>query len=88
MHSFEQCFKCVQLTNNKDPARKIVIQVIDKCAACKFNTQIDLTSNAFKKLAPNGNLNLGIVDVTFKPIQCPSGGIFDLIKSLKNRTRV
>lgn len=83
MHSFEQCFKCVQLTNNKDTSKKIVVQVIDKCAACKFNTHIDLTPAAFRKLAPKGNLRLGILDVSFKPVSCPSGGIFDIIRSIK-----
>lgn len=84
MHSYEECFKCIQLTNTKDLSKSIVVQVIDKCAACKFNTHIDLTPAAFKKLAPRGDLKLGVLDVSFKPVTCPTGGVFDLIKKTRN----
>ncbi|KAG2199754.1 hypothetical protein INT46_007031 [Mucor plumbeus] len=82
MNGFEQCNKCMQITNNRQRNKKIIVQIIDKCAACKIGKAIDLTPGAFKKLAPNENLDVGVLDISFKPVKCPSGGIFDVLAKL------
>ncbi|CAO3661864.1 unnamed protein product [Rhizopus stolonifer] len=69
MHSFEQCNKCMEITNN-DNHRKIIVKIIDKCAACKVGRAIDLTPKAFKMLS-KGNLAIGVLDINFKPVRCP-----------------
>ncbi|KAI8971415.1 hypothetical protein BDF20DRAFT_884406 [Mycotypha africana] len=82
MHGFEQCNKCMRITNNRAKSKKVVVQIIDKCAACKVGSAIDLTPGAFKKLAPGGDLGLGVLDITFKPVKCPTGGIFSKLAHL------
>lgn len=82
MHGFEQCYKCMQITNNRQKNKKIIVQIIDKCAACKVGKHIDLTPGAFKKLSPKGDMNVGVLDISFKPVKCPNGGIFDVLAKL------
>ncbi|KAL9554835.1 hypothetical protein MBANPS3_002636 [Mucor bainieri] len=81
MHGFEQCYKCMQITNNRKKNKKIIVQIIDKCAACKVGKHIDLTPGAFKKLS-GGDMNVGVLDISFKPVKCPNGGIFDVLAKL------
>lgn len=81
MHDFEQCNKCMEITNNRQKNKKIVVQIIDKCAACKVGKAIDLTPGAFKKLT-GGDLNVGVLDISFKQVECPGGGIFDKLSKL------
>ncbi|KAL0137950.1 hypothetical protein V8B55DRAFT_1578840 [Mucor lusitanicus] len=82
MHGFEQCYKCMQITNNRQKNKKIIVQIIDKCAACKVGKHIDLTPGAFKKLSPKGDMDVGVLDISFKPVKCPNGGIFDVLAKL------
>ncbi|KAF9171121.1 hypothetical protein BGX21_006892 [Mortierella sp. AD011] len=63
------CFQCAKITANK---HSVVVRIIDDCAGCASN-QIDLTSSAFKILAP---LSKGVVKTTFQWVKCPSGGKF------------
>ncbi|RCI04342.1 hypothetical protein CU098_008452 [Rhizopus stolonifer] len=69
MHKFEQCYKCMKITNNKHKTKTVVVKIVDKCAGCKVNKAIDLTPAAFKKL---DNLDAGVVDISWKSIKCPS----------------
>jgi hypothetical protein len=82
MYDFEQCNKCMEITNNRQKSKKIIVQIIDKCAACKVGKAIDLTPGAFKKLAANGDLNIGVLDISFKHVKCPSHGIFGKLGKL------
>lgn len=75
MHDFEQCYKCMQITNNRKKHLKIVVSIVDKCAACKVGTAIDLTPAAFELLSPGGDLNVGVLDISFKPVKCPRNGL-------------
>lgn len=75
MHNFEQCYKCMEITNNRAKNKKIIVEIVDKCAACKIGTHIDLTPGAFKKLSPGGNLDVGVLDISYKPVKCPSFGL-------------
>ncbi|CAO3599508.1 unnamed protein product [Absidia cylindrospora] len=70
MRKEEYCFKCMQITNNKNNHR-IVVKIVDKCAACKVGEAIDLTPGAFKKLNPEG-LDDGILDISWKVVECDS----------------
>jgi hypothetical protein len=76
MYDFEQCNKCMEITNNRQKNKKIIVQIIDKCAACKVGKAIDLTPGAFRKLSPNGDLNVGVLDISFRHVKCPGNGIF------------
>ncbi|KAI8391133.1 uncharacterized protein BYT42DRAFT_555735 [Radiomyces spectabilis] len=71
MNDFEQCYKCVKITNNRIPALSVIVKIVDKCAACKVGKAIDLTPAAFQKIAPAGNLGIGVLDITWKPVHCP-----------------
>ncbi|KAI8090885.1 uncharacterized protein B0P05DRAFT_568851 [Gilbertella persicaria] len=82
MHGFEQCHKCMQVTNTRDRSKKIIVQIIDKCAACKVNKHIDLTPGAFRKLSGKGRLAVGVLDISFKPVKCPNHGIFRKLRKL------
>lgn len=75
MHNFEECYKCMQITNNRKTNLKIVVRIVDKCAACKVKTAIDLTPAAFRLLNPGGNLDVGVLDISYKPVPCPSNSI-------------
>ncbi|KAI9311249.1 hypothetical protein BX666DRAFT_1868315 [Dichotomocladium elegans] len=76
MNDFEECYKCVRITNNKKPDLSITVMIVDKCAA--FNTTffclpgkaIDLTPHAFKLLEPAGNLAVGVLDISWEPCDC------------------
>ncbi|KAI8637849.1 hypothetical protein BD408DRAFT_423865 [Parasitella parasitica] len=82
MHNFEQCYKCMEITNNRQKHKKIIVKIIDLCAACKVGKAIDLTPTAFKKLAPQGDLDIGVLDISFRPVKCPKGGIFDVLSKI------
>ncbi|KAI8990832.1 RlpA-like double-psi beta-barrel-protein domain-containing protein-containing protein [Mycotypha africana] len=70
MKGYEQCYKCMKITNEKHKNRHIVVKIVDQCAGCKRNKHIDLTPRAFKKLA---DLNDGIVEISWKEVDCPHG---------------
>ncbi|CAO3581781.1 unnamed protein product [Absidia cylindrospora] len=76
MDDFENCYKCMKITNNKDKSLTTVIKIVDKCAGCIVGKAIDLTPAAFKKLAPGGDLDLGVLDISWKPVKCPSSKLF------------
>ncbi|KAG0032622.1 hypothetical protein BGZ81_010435 [Podila clonocystis] len=61
------CFECARVTYN---SRSIVVRIIDTCRSCK-STQLDLTSSAFKTLAP---LKVGRIKMTYEFIRCPTKG--------------
>ncbi|CAO3693628.1 hypothetical protein G6F70_001871 [Rhizopus microsporus] len=67
MKKFEQCYKCMKVTNNKNK-KSVVVKIVDKCAGCKVGKAIDLTPGAFKKLA---DLDVGVIDISWKTISCP-----------------
>lgn len=75
MNDFEQCYKCMQITNNRQKDLQIIVSIVDKCAACKIGTAIDLTPAAFKLLSPSGDLSSGVLDISFKPVKCPTNGL-------------
>ncbi|GAA5807581.1 hypothetical protein MFLAVUS_000946 [Mucor flavus] len=68
MKKFENCYRCMKITNNKNKKKSVVVKIVDKCAGCIVNKAIDLTPAAFKKLA---TLNDGIVDISWKVVSCP-----------------
>ncbi|OBZ87451.1 hypothetical protein A0J61_04487 [Choanephora cucurbitarum] len=80
MYNFEQCNKCMKITNNGN-GKSIVIQIIDKCAACKLNKHIDLTPGAFRRLSTKGDLNVGVLNIRFKEVGCPNYGLFAKLNS-------
>ncbi|KAG0093197.1 hypothetical protein BGZ92_007032 [Podila epicladia] len=61
------CFECAKVTYN---SRSIIVRIIDTCRSCK-STQLDLTSSAFKTLAP---LKVGRIKMTYEFIRCPTKG--------------
>ncbi|CAO3599715.1 unnamed protein product [Absidia cylindrospora] len=76
MKKFENCYKCMKITNNKNKKLTVVVKIVDKCAGCKVGKAIDLTPAAFKKLAPGGDLDLGVLDISWKPVKCPSSKLY------------
>ncbi|CEP15895.1 hypothetical protein [Parasitella parasitica] len=69
MKKFENCYKCMKITNNKNKKKTVVVKIVDKCAGCKVGKAIDLTPAAFQKL---GNLDTGVLDISWKTVSCPS----------------
>ncbi|CEP15892.1 hypothetical protein [Parasitella parasitica] len=69
MNGFENCYRCMKITNNKDRKKTVTVKIVDKCAGCKVGKAIDLTPAAFQKL---GKLNTGVLDITWKVVDCPS----------------
>ncbi|KAI8335509.1 hypothetical protein BC941DRAFT_453876 [Chlamydoabsidia padenii] len=69
MNDFEYCYKCMRITNSENK-RSIAVKIVDKCAACKVGTAIDLTPGAFTRLDPRG-LADGVINITWKVIPCP-----------------
>ncbi|KAG2195772.1 hypothetical protein INT47_005749 [Mucor saturninus] len=67
MKKFENCYKCMKITNKKNK-KTVTVKIVDKCAGCIVNKAIDLTPAAFKKLA---NLDEGVIDITWKAVTCP-----------------
>ncbi|KAG0350965.1 hypothetical protein BGZ54_003499, partial [Gamsiella multidivaricata] len=61
------CFQCAKVTANR---RSVIVRIIDDCTSCSQG-QIDLTSSAFKILAP---LKQGVVKMQFEWVRCPSSG--------------
>ncbi|KAL0083369.1 hypothetical protein F4703DRAFT_1861765 [Phycomyces blakesleeanus] len=72
MRKFENCYKCMKITNNKNKKLTVTVRIVDKCAGCKVGKAIDLTPAAFKKLAPKGDLNIGVLDISWKAVKCGS----------------
>ncbi|KAI8644229.1 RlpA-like double-psi beta-barrel-protein domain-containing protein-containing protein [Parasitella parasitica] len=70
MNGFENCYKCMKITNNKDKKKTVVVKIVDKCAGCQVGKAIDLTPAAFKKL--HSDLNTGVLDISWKIVDCPS----------------
>ncbi|KAG0166638.1 hypothetical protein DFQ28_007152 [Apophysomyces sp. BC1034] len=70
MNDFEECYKCVKIVNNDIPELSVVIKIIDKCAACKIGKAIDLTPAAFQAIAPGGDLNIGVLDISWQKVPC------------------
>lgn len=67
MKKFENCYKCMKITNQKNK-KTVIVKIVDKCAGCIVNKAIDLTPAAFQKLA---NLNDGVIDIAWKAVTCP-----------------
>ncbi|KAG0740291.1 hypothetical protein G6F57_003753 [Rhizopus arrhizus] len=54
-----------------------------KCAGCEVGSAIDLTPKAFKELS-KGKLDIGVLDISFKPIKCSKRrGLFPNLPLLK-----
>ncbi|KAI8377798.1 RlpA-like double-psi beta-barrel-protein domain-containing protein-containing protein [Radiomyces spectabilis] len=70
MKKFENCYKCMKITNNKHKNLSVVVKIVDKCAGCKVGKAIDLTPAAFKKIAPRGDLDIGVLDISWKVVKC------------------
>ncbi|KAF9428004.1 hypothetical protein BGZ94_003641 [Podila epigama] len=62
------CFECARVTYNK---RSIIVRVIDTCRSCDKN-QFDLTTSAFKALAP---LKQGVIKMQYEFVRCPTKDI-------------
>ncbi|KAI8644231.1 hypothetical protein BD408DRAFT_430648 [Parasitella parasitica] len=69
MHKFENCYKCMKITNKKNK-KSIVVKIVDHCAGCIVGKDIDLTKTAFRKL--ESNLDVGELDLSWKVTDCPS----------------
>ncbi|KAI8099730.1 uncharacterized protein BX664DRAFT_290001 [Halteromyces radiatus] len=76
MNGFENCYKCMKIVNNQQKHLSVVVKIVDKCAGCKVNQAIDLTPNAFAKLAPGGDLGIGVLDISWKPVRCPNSKLY------------
>ncbi|CAO3629682.1 unnamed protein product [Cunninghamella blakesleeana] len=76
MRKFENCYKCMKITNNKNKKLSVVVKIVDKCAGCKVGKAIDLTPAAFKKVAPGGDLDLGVLDISWKPVKCSNSKLY------------
>ncbi|KAI8146066.1 hypothetical protein BJV82DRAFT_600318 [Fennellomyces sp. T-0311] len=77
MNGFEDCYKCMKITNNKDKSLSVIVKIIDKCAGCEVGKAIDLTPAAFKLVAQGGDLDLGVLDISWKPLKhCPKSSLF------------
>ncbi|KAF7732539.1 hypothetical protein EC973_003286 [Apophysomyces ossiformis] len=76
MNKFENCYKCMKITNNKQRKLSVVVKIVDKCAGCKVGKAIDLTPAAFKKIAPKGDLDLGVLDISWKPVRCQKSKLY------------
>ncbi|KAG2223597.1 hypothetical protein INT45_001679 [Circinella minor] len=77
MDGFENCYKCMKITNNKDKKLSVVVKIVDKCAGCKVGKAIDLTPAAFKEVAPGGDLDIGVLDISWKPLkECPKSKLY------------
>ncbi|KAL0077903.1 hypothetical protein J3Q64DRAFT_1839872 [Phycomyces blakesleeanus] len=72
MNDFEQCYKCMKIVNNRNPKLSVIVKIVDKCAACKVAKAIDLTPAAFKKISPKGNLDVGVLDISWTSVRCGS----------------
>jgi rare lipoprotein A (peptidoglycan hydrolase) len=68
MKKFENCYKCMKITNNSNK-KSIVVKIVDKCAGCVVGKAIDLTPGAFQKLA---KLDVGVLNISWKAVSCPS----------------
>ncbi|KAG1050778.1 hypothetical protein G6F43_006971 [Rhizopus delemar] len=68
MKKFENCYKCMKITNSSNK-KSIVVKIVDKCAGCVVGKAIDLTPGAFQKLA---KLDVGVLNISWKAVTCPS----------------
>ncbi|KAI9491967.1 hypothetical protein BDB00DRAFT_464028 [Zychaea mexicana] len=79
MDGFEDCYKCMKITNNKDKKLSVIVKIVDKCAGCAVGKAIDLTPAAFKEVAQGGDLNLGVLDISWKPLkECPKSKLMPI----------
>ncbi|KAI8644230.1 RlpA-like double-psi beta-barrel-protein domain-containing protein-containing protein [Parasitella parasitica] len=69
MHGFENCDKCMKVTNTENK-NTVIVKIVDKCAGCDNNSAIDLTPAAFKKLEKD--LGEGVLKISWKVVDCPS----------------
>lgn len=69
MNDFEECYKCVKITNN-DNGKSTTVMIVDKCAGCKVGKAIDLTPSAFQLLSPNHGLGVGVLNISWKTVPC------------------
>ncbi|KAI7860791.1 RlpA-like double-psi beta-barrel-protein domain-containing protein-containing protein [Circinella umbellata] len=70
MEGHEKCGECYQITNNDHPDLSIPVMIIDKCAACTLENWIDLTPGAFKLLSRGGDLNIGVLNISWESVSC------------------
>ncbi|KAI8060003.1 hypothetical protein BC940DRAFT_312937 [Gongronella butleri] len=68
MRDFEYCYRCMEVTNQSNK-RQVTVKIVDKCAACKVGTAIDLTPGAFKHLS--SGLDTGVLNIHWKVVPCP-----------------
>ncbi|KAI8335357.1 hypothetical protein BC941DRAFT_398991 [Chlamydoabsidia padenii] len=76
MDHFEYCFECMRITNVKN-SHSVEVKIVDKCAACKKGTAVDLTPGAFKKLNPEG-LDDGVLEIKWDIVPCSHNIHLDL----------
>ncbi|KAI8071628.1 hypothetical protein BC940DRAFT_293322 [Gongronella butleri] len=76
MKKFENCYKCMKIVNNDNKKLSVVVKIVDLCAGCKVGKAIDLTPGAFKKVAPKGDLNIGVLNISWKPVKCGSSKLY------------
>ncbi|KAF7724800.1 hypothetical protein EC973_000757 [Apophysomyces ossiformis] len=76
MDDFEECYQCVKIVNNAHPELSVVVKIIDKCAACEKGKHIDLTPRAFQKLAPQADLDLGVLNIRWHKVPCQHSHLY------------
>ncbi|KAL1921992.1 uncharacterized protein VTP21DRAFT_10634 [Calcarisporiella thermophila] len=63
------CYKCIEVRSG---GKSVVVKLVDLCAGCAKNGNIDLTRSAFSKL---GNPDAGILNISWRPLsKCPASG--------------
>ncbi|KAI8145734.1 hypothetical protein BJV82DRAFT_666303 [Fennellomyces sp. T-0311] len=70
MDDDEECYKCLQITNNNFPELSVTVMIVDKCAACTKKNWIDLPPGIFQQLSEDGDLNIGVLDISWKKVPC------------------
>ncbi|KAI9257157.1 RlpA-like double-psi beta-barrel-protein domain-containing protein-containing protein [Phascolomyces articulosus] len=70
MKDHEECNKCLKITNNNFPELSVTVMIVDKCAGCTRENWIDLTPYAFQKLSNKGDLNIGVLDISWETVSC------------------
>ncbi|ORX51289.1 hypothetical protein DM01DRAFT_1384515 [Hesseltinella vesiculosa] len=76
MRKFENCYKCMKITNLNNRKLNVIVKIVDLCAGCHVGTAIDLTPAAFQKLAPKGNLGLGVLNIGWTQVRCPQSKLY------------
>jgi len=72
MRGQSMCYKCIEITNERN-GKSVTVKIIDKCAGCEPNKDIDLTKEAFTQLA---DLDEGRIPISWKACACPRRGRF------------